>query len=91
LVAVVVLAGVLFAASFSSLSAQVAQPVDSKAITQVLTGNFRIEYVVASGTERLDGVRRIEFHETYFVVFGSQEQGNVIPLNGLLQFRWEPA
>ncbi len=89
---VLVVGAVLLVSQLTSTSAQVqVQPTESKAPTQVLDGRFRVDLTFADSSVRVDEVRRIEFHENYFVLFTLNQSGRIVPLNGLVKLHWEPA
>lgn len=93
LLVVLMIGALLVGLQATSISAQAPDPVqaaDANGLTRAIEGNFRVFYRVEDvGDGEMRNVRRIEFHEEYFVLFTFEQQGRIVPLDGLVHLRWE--
>lgn len=64
--------------------------------TRVLEGNYRVtlDFVLAdkvTKSDRMEQVRRIEFHPDYVIIFDANDVGRMIPVHSIGQLRWDPS
>lgn len=89
------IAGALVASSFRATTAQTANG-PAKGLTWVIEGNYRVSYdcVFADKTtksNKVEQVKRIEFHPEYIVIVDQNDSGRVVPVHSLKQLEWNPS
>jgi hypothetical protein len=94
-VALSLIAAALVVSSHTPTTAQTAA-TPGKALNWVLEGNYRVtmDCVFADKTtksDRVEQVKRIEFHPEYIVVIDQTDAGRVVPVHALKQLKWEPS
>lgn len=92
-----VLAAIAAAVVVSSFSTGTAQTAGGGGgLTWVLEGNYRVttDCLFADKTtksEKVEQVKRIEFHPEYIVIMDQNNAGRVVPVHAVKQLKWEPS
>jgi hypothetical protein len=90
-----VIVAALVVSTFTTSTAQMAG-APGKTLTWVLEGNYRVNYEClfadkATTSERVEQVKRVEFHPEYIVIMDQNGAGRVVPVHALKQLKWEPS
>ncbi|HOA75590.1 MAG TPA: hypothetical protein PL151_19115 [Phycisphaerae bacterium] len=93
--ALIVIAAVLVVLTRTPTTAQ-APAAPGQALSRVVEGNYRVTFICVfadqtTKSEKVEQVRRIEFHPEYIVVIDHTDAGRVVPVHALAQFQWEPS
>ena len=93
---VVLLAAIAAALVLVNLDTTMAVNGQSKMMTMVLEGNYRVHYDCAfidktAKKDKQEQVERIEFHPEYIVLIGQTGSGRVIPVHAIKELIWEPS
>lgn len=93
-----VFAAIAAAVVVSSFTTSTAQPASGggNGLTWVLEGNYRVTTDCLFGdkttkSEKVEQVKRIEFHPEYIVIMDQNDAGRVVPVHAIKQLKWEPS
>jgi hypothetical protein len=89
------IAAALVVSSFETTTAQTANG-SGKVLTWVVEGNYRVAFDCAfpdktTKSDKVEQVKRIEFHPEYIVIVDQNDSGRVVPVHSLKQLKWEPS
>ncbi len=89
------IAGALVVSSFGTTTAQTPNG-SAKPLTWVVEGNYRVSFDCAfadktTKSDKIEQVKRIEFHPEYIVIVDQNDSGRVVPVHSLKQLKWDPS